>query len=153
MTDKEKEAIENIIDTSLKEKSRGVCTLSVEYLKNIKEYIQTQQEAIELLRTIKRPTLATGFKRQTDLLQAIETVLNLIKTQQEELEKKDKRISDLEFALMDMVLQFADENEDSINTMGLSALEIAFNELNFDNTMPIKEVHKRYKILAQKYYE
>ncbi len=42
-----KEAIEDIIDTSLKEKSRGVCTISVEYLKNIKEYIQTQQAEIE----------------------------------------------------------------------------------------------------------
>ena len=70
-----------------------------------------------------------------------------------ELEKKDKRISDLEFALMDMVLQFADENKDRINTMGLSALETAFNELNFDNPMSIKEVHKRYKELAQKYYQ
>lgn len=47
----------------------------------------TDKEAIELLRTIKRPTLATGFKRQTDLLQAIETVLNLIQTQQEEIER------------------------------------------------------------------
>ena len=71
----------------------------------------------------------------------------------EEIAKKDKRISDLEFALMDMILQFADENKDSINTMGLSALEIAFNELDFDNPMSIKEVHKRYKKLAQKYYE
>ena len=71
----------------------------------------------------------------------------------EELEKKDKRISDLEFALMDMVLQFADENKNKIGTMGLSALEIAFNELDFDNPMPIKEVHKRYKKLAQEYYK
>lgn len=78
---------------------------------------------------------------------------NLIEKQQEEIEKKDKRISDLEFALMDMVLQFANENEDSINTIGLSALEIAFNELDFDNPMSIKEVHERYKKLAQKYYE
>lgn len=70
-----------------------------------------------------------------------------------ELEKIDKRISDLEIALMDMVLQFADENKDSINTMGLSALEIAFDELDFDNPMPIKEVHKRYKKLAQEYYK
>lgn len=70
-----------------------------------------------------------------------------------ELINKDKRISNLEFALMDMILQFADENKDSINTMGLSALETAFNELNFDNPMSIKEVHKRYKELAQKYYQ
>ena len=77
----------------------------------------------------------------------------LYKGCQIELEEKDKRISNLEFALMDMVLQFADENKDSINTMGLSALEIAFSELEFDNPISIKEVHKRYKELAQKYYQ
>lgn len=151
-----------------------------------------EKQAIETLKTIKRPTLATGFERQTNLLKALGIVLNLIEKQQAELKKvqrnasskcsrvnsafkqklendedlemlykgcqieleeKDKRISNLEFALMDMVLQFADENKDSINTMGLSALETAFNELNFDNPMSIKEVHKRYKELAQKYYQ
>lgn len=80
-------------------------------------------------------------------------IYNFMKKQQAELKKKDKRISDLEFALMDMVLQFADESKDKINTMGLSALEIAFSELDFDNPMPIKEVHKRYKKLAQEYYK
>ena len=79
-------------------------------------------------------------------MKAIETVLA-------ELEKKEKRISDLEFALMDMVLQFADESKENIGTMGLSALEIAFAELNFDNPMPIKEVHNLYKKLAQEYYK
>ena len=80
-------------------------------------------------------------------------IYNFMKKQQAELKKKDKRISDLEFALMDMVLQFADENKESIGTMGLSALEISFNELDFDNPMSIKEVHKRYKKLAQEYYK
>ena len=80
-------------------------------------------------------------------------ISNFIKKQKAELEKKDKRISDLEFALMDMVLQFADESKDKIGTMGLSALEIAFSELGFDNPMPIEEVHKRYKKLAQEYYK
>jgi len=68
-------------------------------------------------------------------------------------EKQEKRISDLEFALMDMVLQFADESKDSMNTMGLSALEIAFSELDFDNPMPIKKVHEQYKKLAKQYFE
>ena len=69
------------------------------------------------------------------------------------LTKQEKRISDLEFALMDMVLQFADESKDSINTMGLSALETAFSELDFDNPMPIKKVHEQYKKLAKQYFE
>ena len=86
------------------------------------------------------------FDSAEDFLIAIDAVLS-------ELEKKDKRISDLEFALMDMVLQFADESKDKISTMGLSALEIAFSELDFDNPMSIKEVHKRYKKLAQEYYK
>ena len=76
--------------------------------------------------------------------QAIEVILNYLKRQ-------EKRISDLEFALMDMVLQFADESKDSINTMGLSALETAFSELDFDNPMPIKKVHEQYKKLAKQY--
>lgn len=69
------------------------------------------------------------------------------------LTKQEKRISDLEFALMDMVLQFADESKDSMNTMGLSALETAFSELDFDNPMPIKKVHDQYKKLAKQYFE
>jgi len=69
------------------------------------------------------------------------------------VDKQEKRISDLEFALMDMVLQFADESKDSINTMGLSALETAFSELDFDNPMPIKKVHEQYKKLAKQYFE
>ena len=49
---------------------------------------EAEKQAIETLRTIKRPTLATGFERQTDLLKAIETILNLI-------EKKDKIIDEM----------------------------------------------------------
>ena len=52
-----------------------------------------------------------------------------------------------------MVLQFADENKNSISTMGLSALETAFVELNLDDPMPIKEVHKLYRELEKKYFE
>lgn len=67
--------------------------------------------------------------------------------------QRDKRISDLEYALLDMILQFADEDKNSINTMGLSALETAFCELDLNDPMPIKEVHKLYKELANKYFE
>ena len=81
-----------------------------------------------------------------EYVEAIRVVLN-------HLTKQEKRILDLEFALMDMVLQFADESKDSINTMGLSALETAFSELDFDNPMPIKKVHEQYKKLAKQYFE
>lgn len=112
--------------------------------------IQTQQEEIERLKQTELKAKGGAIKVTLEgLLEIDKKMINL----ETEIENKNKRISDLEFALMDMVLQFADENEDSINTMGLSALEIAFNELNFDNPMSIKEVHERYKKLAQKYYE
>lgn len=105
---------------------------------------------------------------------AIKTVLDLLETKEnekqvhiklkqqykkeyidtkEEISRKEKRILDLEFALIDMVLQFANESKNSINTMGLSALEIAFTELNFNDPMPIKKVHDIYKKLAQEYYK
>lgn len=86
---------------------------------------------------------------QADLYEAnnrINDLLDIVK-------QKDKRIADLEYSLLDMVLQFADEDKNSISTMGLSALETAFAELDFDNPMPIKEVHKLYKELAKKYFE
>lgn len=81
----------------------------------------------------------------------MKTVLNL-------LEKKDKRISDLEYALIDMVFQFADRAKIkgchyALNTMGLSALETAFAELDFDDPMPVAEAEKKYKILVDKYFE
>ena len=84
-------------------------------------------------------------------MQAIETVLNL-------LEKKDERISDLEYALIDMVMQFADrpkikDYHYALSTMGLSALETAFAELDFDDPMPVAEAEKKYKVLVDKYYE
>jgi hypothetical protein len=63
------------------------------------------------------------------------------------------RITDLEYSLLDMILQFADEDKNSISTMGLSALETAFAELDLDDPMPIKEVHRLYKELAKKYFE
>lgn len=115
--------------------------------KKLKSEIENLQKA---LATYTAHTVCSDIKQSYKHKEDLEM---LYKGCQIELEKKDKRISDLEFALMDMVLQFADENKNSINTMGLSALEIAFNELNFDNPMSIKEVHKRYKELAQKYYQ
>ena len=52
-----------------------------------------EKQAIELLRTIKRPTLATGFERQTNLLKSIKVVLNLIEKQQAEIEQLQKKLS------------------------------------------------------------
>lgn len=86
---------------------------------------------------------------KSDLYEAnnrINDLLDIVK-------QKDKRIADLEYSLLDMILQFADEDKNSISTMGLSALETAFVELNLDDPMPIKEVHKLYKELAKKYFE
>ena len=130
------------------------------------------EEAIEILKEFKKTgyhTLMVKYnwdriKANTMIEIAIETVLNQLdvlkfKYQARKdrtdtiIKKQEKRISDLEFALMDMVLQFADESKDSINTMGLSALETAFSELDFNNPMPIKKVHEQYKKLAKKYFE
>lgn len=86
---------------------------------------------------------------QADLYEANNCINDLLDI----AKQRDKRISDLEYALLDMILQFADEDKNSINTMGLSALETAFAELNLDDPMPIKEVHKVYKELAKKYFE
>lgn len=74
------------------------------------------------------------------------------------LEKKDKRISNLEYALIEMVMQFADRPKIkdchyALSTMGLSALEIAFVELDFDEPMSVADAEKKYKILVDKYYE
>lgn len=82
---------------------------------------------------------------------AIKTFVNL-------LEKKDKRISDLEYALIDMVMQFADrlkikDCHYALSTMGLSALETAFAELDFDDPMPVAEAEKKYTVLVDKYFE
>lgn len=50
-----------------------------------------EKQAIETLRTIKRPILATGFEMQTNLLKALEQVLNLIENQQAEIENLKTR--------------------------------------------------------------
>ena len=77
---------------------------------------------------------------------------------QKENEEKDKRINDLEFALLDMVMQFANREKIKgfnygLDTMGLSALELAFNELDFDEMYPVKKAEEKYKILEKQYYK
>ena len=88
MTDEEKEAIENIIDTSLKEKTRGVCTISVEYLENIKQYLQTQQEEIEILKQEK----ATAWEEWNIINEYCEQEKQKYKA---EIEKKDRIIEEI----------------------------------------------------------
>lgn len=83
----------------------------------------------------------------------LEALLNLIQKQDTEINKLNKRISDLEFALIDMVYQFADESKNQLNTMGLSALETAFCELDFDNPIDKDIVIKKFAELQKKYYE
>ena len=86
---------------------------------------------------------------EADLYEANNRIADLLDISK----SKDRKIEDLKYSLLDMVLQFADEDERSISTMGLSALETAFSELNFDDPMPKKEAHKIYKELAKKYFE
>ena len=57
-----------------------------------------------------------------------------------------------------MVMQFADRqnikrSNYAINTMALSALELAFNVLGFDDPYPVKKAEEKYKILAKQYFE
>lgn len=75
-----------------------------------------------------------------------------------EIEKKDKRINDLEYALLDMVMQFADRSNIkgsnyALNTMGLSTLELAFDVLGFDDPYPVKRAEEKYKNLTKQYFE
>ena len=76
---------------------------------------------------------------------------------QKENEEKDKKIKDLEFALLDMVMQFANRiktkgSSYALDTMGLSSLELAFNELGFYEMYPVNKAEEKYKILEKKYY-
>lgn len=84
-------------------------------------------------------------------LHAEDIVINLIQKQDTEINKLNKRISDLEFALIDMVYQFADESKNQLNTMGLSALETAFCELDFDDPIDKDIVIKKFEELYKKY--
>lgn len=75
-----------------------------------------------------------------------------------ELQEKDKRINDLEFALLDMVMQFANRikikgSSYAFDTMGLSALELAFDELGFHEMYPVKRAEEKYKILEKQYFK
>ncbi len=99
-----------------------------------------------------------GLDREDDIQEILKKLLNLIKKQQAEIEKQNKRISDLEYALLDMVMQFADRPhkngcEYDISTMGLSALELAFNELDLDDPTSIKKANKMYEKLQKQYFE
>ena len=119
-----------------------------------------QEEAIERLE--KRIKDNEDYKTTqvwlTDDVSAVYTVLNMLKDYVKEIEKKDKRTNDLEYALLDMVMQFADRpnikgSNYALNTMGLSALELAFDVLGFDDPYPVKRAEEKYKILAKQYFE
>ena len=116
-----------------------------------KNYIKVKKEVIKERQKEGLNADSKYTQQLEEMVEAFETVLNL-------LEKKDKRISDLEYALIDMVMQFADRPKIkdchyALSTMGLSALETAFAELDFDDPMPVAEAEKKYKVLVDKYFE
>lgn len=91
-------------------------------------------------------------------LARIQELEDMLKEKDKEIEKKDKRINDLEYALLDMVMQFADRpnikgSNYALNTMGLSALELAFDVLGFDDPYPVKRAEEKYKNLTKQYFE
>ena len=115
-----------------------------------------EREAIEIVEGIVKSYIEADecglsnndFKHE---IRALQTVLNMLK-------EKDKRINDLEYALLDMIMQFADRpnikgSSYALDTMGLSALELAFDELGFDNPYPVKKADEKYQILAKQYFE
>ena len=139
-----------------------------------------EQEAIERCKSIVRVNkdFLKGNKQtiNQEEIDCIETVLTMLKEKDKEIdclkkagkatedvykrkiEKKDKRINDLEYALLDMVMQFADRpnikgSNYALNTMGLSALELAFDVLGFDDPYPVKRAEEKYKNLTKQYFE
>lgn len=71
---------------------------------------------------------------------------------------KNKIISDLKYALLDMVMQFANrvkvkESGYALDTMGLSSLELAFDVLGFDNPYSIYEAEEKHRVLAKEYFD
>lgn len=117
-----------------------------------------QEARIKLLKDFTKmdfsnPMGWTGYydTELKELSESIGTVLSMLK-------EKDKRINDLEYALLDMIMQFADRpnikgSSYALDTMGLSALELAFDELGFDNPYPVKKADEKYQILAKQYFE
>ena len=91
-------------------------------------------------------------------IEVYDVVLNIIDRLRKENEEENKRTNDLEFALLDMVMQFANRVKTkgcsyALDTMGLSALELAFNELGFNEMHPVNKAEEKYKILEKQYYE
>lgn len=125
----------------------------LEFLK--KEYLEDAKQRKE-----NGEITGHGTMEDIDKLRAlyIGFALNMLKEKDKEMEKKDKRINDLEYALLDMVMQFADRpnikgSRYALNTMGLSALELAFDVLGFDDPYPVNKAEEKYKILAKQYFE
>lgn len=121
----------------------------------------TEEETIKQLQSIvdtmnlNKTININLFKEDKD---AIHNAIDMIQKKQAEIEKKNKKISDLEYALLDMVMQFADRPHKNsceyfISTMGLSALELAFSELDLDDPTPIKKANKMYEKLQEQYFE
>lgn len=150
---------------------------AIEWTKNVIKTIEESQMLFLEDITVKLGTMAHNNLQEIlnliqTLLTKIERLNNLNSHQDKEikravdytfelnaeLEKKDKRILALEYALLDMIMQFADRPhkngcEYAISTMGLSALELAFNELELDDPTPVKKANEMYEKLQEQYFE
>lgn len=137
-----KEEIEKLKAMELKAKG-GRVSVTLEGLIKLEDEIKKRDELIH--------TMQAEFER----LENLEDNTDMLKI---ELKKKNKRISNLEYALVGMIMQFANRPKIkdcyyALSTMGLSALETAFAELEFNDPMPVAEAEKKYKILVYKYFE
>ena len=125
-------------------------------IKKLNEILKKWQEIVNIEDKTEREIEMSLYMEDMPF-EEIKTVLNLITKLQKENEEKDKRINDLEFVLLDMVMQFANRvktkgSNYALDTKGLSTLELAFNELGFDEMYPVKKANEKYKILEKKYY-
>lgn len=122
------------------------------------EAIRICEEIIKINRGIITEARKNNDINLMQLTANCDTESIAIETLIAEIEKKDKRISDLEYTLLDMIMQFADRPRKSgceyfISTMGLSTLELAFSELNLDDPTPIRNANAIYEKLQKQYFE
>lgn len=129
-----------------------------EAIEYFNEHINYFKEQIKFIEAVDSDYYDEEYELYKNRVKQFETILSMLKEKDKEIEKKDKRINDLEYALLDMVMQFADRpnikgSNYALNTMGLSALELAFDVLGFDDPYPVKKAEEKYKILVKQYFE
>lgn len=114
-------------------------------LRSIKKAIKQE---LKVDKDILKNSLIRSLCREAEIAHK-ENLKAIIKHYETQEKNKNREIKELKYALYDMVNQFADEEKGKLYTMGLSALENAFDVLDIDEGIENQKLWKLMQLVQR----